>query len=75
MDKRIIEIAAAAIRLSFEKTEKHMKSIPDIGAYYFWNPQRGGLSAIVAENGEKLSATSGVNYNKHLEAFKNGKRN
>lgn len=71
----IIEIAAKAMKVSIEDAQKHNKKIPDIDAYYFWNPIRGGIAVIVASNGEKLSATSTISYEKHLAAFIDGKRN
>lgn len=75
MEKIIVEIAAKAIKVSLEEAESHCKEINDIDAYYFWNPARGGLSVIVNSNGEKLAATSSVNFDRHLEEFKKGRRN
>jgi len=75
VDKKLIEIASTVIKMSVEDTLKHVKAIPEIGAYYFWNPIRGGIAVIVAENGEKLGATSSVSYDTHLKAFIDGKRN
>ena len=53
----------------------HYKEIPEINAYYFWNPVKGGISVIINDACEKLGAISTVNYEKLLEAFKSGKRN
>lgn len=75
MNNKIVEIAASVLKLTTEETIKHYKEIPEENAYYFWNPVRGGLSVIVNSNGEKLGATSSVPYKKHLNAFKEGKRN
>lgn len=75
MDKKIIEIAASAMKITTEEAEKHYKEIPEINAYYFWVPMRGGVSVIVNSQGEKLGATSSVNFERHLQAFIDGRRN
>lgn len=75
MNEKIIEIAAKAMKVTLEESKKHYKKIEDIDAYYFWNPVRGGIAVIVDSNGEKLAASSAVNFDKHLEEFKRGRRN
>ena len=75
MDKKLIEIAALVMKISCEEAEKHYKEVPEIDAYYFWNPVRGGISVIINKNGEKLGATSSVSFEKHVKAFQAGKRN
>ncbi len=75
MDKKIIELAAAKIKVSVEDAEKHYKEVPEINGYYFWNPVRGGLSVLINSDGEMLAATSSVSFHRHLEAFLGGKRN
>lgn len=75
MDQKLIEIAAGVMKVTAEEAEKHCKKIPEMDAYYFWNPVRGGIAVIVAANGEKLGAASSVSYQRHIEAFLNGKRN
>ncbi|MBQ6908075.1 MAG: hypothetical protein IJQ28_06830 [Clostridia bacterium] len=75
MNSNIVNIAASVMKITPEEAEKHYTKIENIDAYYFWNPARGGISVIVAENGEKLGATSSVSYERHIEAFLNGKRN
>lgn len=75
MNKVIFEIAAQALHIPVEDARKNYKAVDGINAYYFWNPVRGGLAVIVSEEGEKLAATSSVKYEKHLQAFLNGKRN
>lgn len=75
MNRDIVEIAAQSLRIPVEDVQKHVKCIDGINAYYFWNPVRGGLAVIVSEEGEKLTATSSISFNKHLEAFLDGKRN
>lgn len=75
MDERIIEIAASTMKVPIDEAIKHYKEISEISAYYFWNPVRGGISVIVNMQGEKLGATSSVNYQRHLQAFIDGQRN
>lgn len=75
MKEEILALAAQTMKVSPEEAGKHFKEIPEIDAYYFWNPVRGGISVIINEACERLGATSAVNFEKHLEAFKSGKRN
>lgn len=75
IEEKIIELAATVMKTSVEDAKVHSKEIPEIAAYYFWNPIRGGISVIINSDGEKLAATSSVNYEKHLKAFIDGKRN
>ena len=75
MDAKLIEIAAKVMKVPFEQAEKHNKKIPEIDAYYFWNPARGGIAVIVSSAGEKLGATSSVSYERHVAAFVAGRRN
>lgn len=75
MNDDLIKIAAQAMRVSEEDARRNHKAIDGVGAYYFWNPIRGGIAVIVAENGEKLAAASSISYKMHLQAFLSGKRN
>lgn len=75
MDNKIIEDVAKKLHMSVEDVKKHCKEVPEIDGYYFWQPFRGGIAVLVNKNGEKLGATSSVNFDKLLEAFKEGKRN
>ena len=75
MNKEIIEIAAKVVKLPEDEVVKHYRELPEINAYYFYNPIRGGIGVIVDENLEKLGATSRVSFERHLQAFKDGRRN
>lgn len=75
MDNKILKIAASTMKISIEEAEKHFKEIPEINAFYFWVPVRGGISVIVNTLGEKLGATSSVSYERQLQAFIDGNRN
>lgn len=75
MDNKIIEDVAKKLHMSVEDVKRHSKEVPEIDGYYFWQPVRGGIAVLVDKNGEKLGATSSVSFEKHLKAFKEGKRN
>ena len=75
MEERILSIAENTIKISKEELLKYNKELPEIDGYYFWNPIRGGLSVIVGKDGSKLGATSAVSFERHLQAYKEGKRN
>ena len=66
---------AKLLDLSIEDVKNNHKKLEDCDATYYWNPARGGLSLIVASNGEYLCATSSVSFEKLFEEFKMGKRN
>lgn len=75
MNKRIITTAAETMKVSLEVAEENYKELPEQDAYYFWNPVRGGIAVIVGRDGEKLGASSGISFEKHLQAYIDGKRN
>lgn len=75
MDKKMLEMAAAVMKVSSEDERIRYKKIPEIDGYYFWLPVRGGIPVIINSNYEKLGASSAVPYEKHLKAFLSGKRN
>lgn len=75
MNNKIIEDVAKKFNMSVEDVKKHSKEVPEIDGYYFWQPVRGGIAVLVDKNGEKLGATSSISFEKHLKAFKEGKRN
>lgn len=75
MNKRIITTAAETMKVPLEVAEENYKELPKQDAYYFWNPVRGGITVIVGKDGEKLGASSGIIFEKHLQAYIDGKRN
>lgn len=75
MNKAILELAAGLLHISAEDAERNCKQVPEAGAWYIWNPVRGGGAVIINEDGEKLGAASSVSYEKHLKAFLDGRRN
>ena len=75
MDNRIIIMAAEAMNVSTEVADKNYKELPEQDAYYFWNPIRGGIAVIVGNDGKKLCASSGISFERHLQAYIDGKRN
>lgn len=75
MNDKLLKIAAETLNVSQDIVKKHFKEIPEHDAYYFWNPAKGGLAVIIGKTGEKLGASSGIDFKKHLKAFVEGKRN
>lgn len=63
------------LNITQEEAETCNKYVPEIDAWYFWNPNRGGKSMIVNKTGEFLIAPSSVNFDKHVKEFENGRRN
>ena len=75
MNQEIIAIAAQVMKVSCEEAEKHCREVPEINGWYFWNPVRGGIAVMISSDGGKLGATSSVSFEKHLQAFQDGRRN
>ena len=75
MNKNTIEIISQILQISHEDVRKNSKYLPEIPAYYCWNPIRGGNALVINEQGEKLIATSAVDSESHIKAFIEGKRN
>ena len=75
MEHKLVEIAAAVLRITPEEALQHCRKIDNMDAWYFWQPIRGGIAVIVDEKGEKLGATSVISFEHHLQAFLGGKRN
>ena len=74
MDNKIIEDVAKRFHMSVEDVKKYSKEVPEIDGYYFWQPVRGGIAALVNKDGEKLYAISVLSFEKHLKYFMDGKR-
>ena len=75
MNERIINIAAETLKITVDEAANNSKPIPEINGVYFWNSGRGGKAVIINSSEEKLTATSSVSFDKHLQAFIEGKRN
>ena len=75
MDEKLYQIAAEALNISVDQAAEHSRTLGEYGAIYAWNPARGGLAVIVANDGSKLVAGSAVNFDDHLKTFIDGRRN
>ena len=74
-NSEMIKQAAHFLGIAESEAAKNNKNIEGTDLVYFWNSQRGGRAVIIAPNGEKLVAASGVSFDKHLEKFREGMRN
>ena len=75
MSENNVLVAAKTLKITEEEAQKNSKAIPEIEATYFWNTSRGGGAVIIDLKGEKLAAGSSVNFDTHLQAFRDGRRN
>lgn len=57
MNKDILNTVSQLLKISVEVAEKNYMEIPEINAYYFSNPIRGGGSVIITDSDEKLGST------------------
>lgn len=71
----MIKIAAEVLHITCEEAEQNQKRLPEVNATYFWDKKKGGLAVIISDNGEKLTATSAVSPERHIDEFKKGHRN
>ena len=62
------------LNIDEETFNKCQKKLDEINGWYFWNPQRGGLSMIITENGEKLVANSSISFKRQYHDFIKGKK-
>jgi len=75
MSEDIFKMAAEILHITEEDVRKNSKAIPELDASYFWKPARGGMAVIINSSGEKLIAGSSVSFDKHVQAFREGRRN
>lgn len=75
MNEKIIELAAKVLGVDLDVVRQHNKYVAEIAAWYCWSPERGGKAVIITDTGERLAANSSISFNKHVEEFKNGRRN
>lgn len=69
-----IKFISQLLKMHVEEVEKYSDTIEELNALYFSVPEKGGHSFIVGEDGSFLYADSTIDFNKHLEQFKTGKR-
>lgn len=69
-----LEKVSELLKLTKEETIRNSKKIDEITTYY-WNPNKGGVSIIVGENGNYLAAASSISFEKLLEEFQKGGKN
>ena len=69
------EIMSQKLGMTLDEVRQNSKRIDECNATYYWNPIRGGVAYIVADNGDYLGATSSVSFERLLEEFKRGERN
>ena len=57
------------------KNDVHYKELPEDNAIYMWENIRGGIGIIIGEDKSYLTATSSVNFERHLKEYRSGRRN
>lgn len=75
MEHILIDLASKLLGITPEEAQKYSKDIPELCAFYFWKPTRGGGAVIINTKGEKLAAGSAISFEKHVKAFRDGRRN
>jgi len=75
MNEKLLQIASDILGISVDDIQENSKPIPEIDAFFCWNPIRGGLQMIINDAEEKLVMGSSFSYDKILTFFNEGKRN
>ena len=70
----IIDYVCELLKISKDEAIENNKKIEENLTYY-WNPDRGGASVIVDNEGNYLASVSSVNFERLLEEFKKGEKN
>lgn len=69
-----IQLIARLLKIDTKEVEQYSDVIEELNALYFSVPEKGGHSFIVGDDGSFLYADSSIDFVKHLEMFKAGKR-
>jgi hypothetical protein len=70
----LIQIAASYLGISLDVASSHCREVEEDGILYVWEPERGGGTLLIGGDGDVLFANSSVNFDDHLQAFRQGKR-
>jgi len=73
-DEQLVERAVELLGTSRRQVGDNVLLLPEDDAVYVWTPGRGGSSIIVAADGSVLFATSAIDFDAHLDAFRGGRR-
>jgi hypothetical protein len=71
--QQAIQLAAKLLRITEEEATQYCQPLTDLDAFYFSVPVKGGGSVIIRGQ-EVLYAVSYVDYDTHVQAFKDGIR-
>jgi len=75
MNRELYDIVAQILSIDTETAKKHSKELPELNAYYFWKPTRGGGAIIINDKGEKFAVGSSIGFEDHKRRFLEGNRN
>lgn len=75
MDETLVAMAVDALGINEDEVRAHVQELPEVDGFYVWDPARGGRSMIVNRQGERLVAKGFVPLERHVEAFRSGRRN
>ena len=67
-------VAAALLRVDVDELYAHSIEVPEIDAFFYWQPIRGGAHLLVARDGSVLFAISSLALADMIEPFRNGRR-
>ncbi|WP_449386028.1 hypothetical protein [Cellulomonas soli] len=68
------QIAARLLRCPVTEIRVTSKYLPEIDAFYYWQPIRGGGKLLVARDGSVLFGNSSITVADMIEPFRNGRR-
>ena len=68
------ELASTLLRLPVDQVLAYSREIPDIDAFFYWQPVRGGAQLIVGRDGTVLFGVSALNLDEMVVRFAAGHR-
>ena len=68
------ELAGTLLRCSTEEAYQNSSDVPEIDAFFYWQPVRGGARLLVAHDGSVLFGASSLTTEQLIAFFASGKR-
>jgi hypothetical protein len=67
-------LASELLRIPLEVALEHSSELPEVDAYFFWEPVRGGGHIVVGRDGSVLFGISALSRRQLVDAFAEGRR-
>jgi hypothetical protein len=68
------ELASRLLRYPVEEAFEYSREIPEIDAFFYWRPARGGGKILIGRDGSVLFAISAITIDDMIPTFRSGRR-